>query len=210
MRHAFVGPGFRVEETIAAARQRGLEPEPCNDVVERTAELLASGLVVGWMQGRMEYGPRALGNRSILADPTVPGMKDRVNLLVKFREPFRPFAPSAPLETAHEWFEDVRPSPYMLLAFRVRETARTLLAAVTHVDGTARLQTVTASENQRFHQLLHAFGKRRGVSVLLNTSFNVRGEPIVATPAEALDTLLRTGLDAVVIGDLIFRAPQRV
>ena len=204
MRDAFVGPGFTVDAVLTAAAARGLRAEPAGDVIEQTAELLTGGAVVGWMQGRMEFGPRALGNRSILADPTVPGTQERVNRLVKFRESFRPFAPAAPLELADRWFESVRPSPYMLFAFRVRAESQALLAAVTHVDGTARLQTVTAQENARFHALLVAFGRRRGTAVLLNTSFNVRGEPIVSTPAEALDALLRTGLDAVVIGDLIF------
>ncbi len=207
MPHAYLGPGFTAEECAAAAAARGLTPERPSDVVERTAELLAEGRVIGWMQGRMEYGPRALGNRSILADPTRADMAGRVNRLVKFREPFRPFAPSTTMEDAHLWFEDVRPSPYMLLAFRVREGTTPALPAITHVDGTARVQTVTRTENPRFHALLEAFGRRRGAAVLLNTSFNVRGEPIVATPAEALDALLRTGLDAVVIGDDVFLAP---
>jgi carbamoyltransferase len=207
MRHAFVGPGFTDEETVAAARERGLEVERPADVVDVTADLLARGDVVGWMQGRMEYGPRALGNRSILADPTRADAKERVNAEVKFRESFRPFAPSVPLEVAGDWFEGVRPSPYMLLAFPVRADCRARLPAVTHVDGSARVQTVTAEENPRFHALLCAFGRRSGVPVLLNTSFNVRGEPIVCTPGEALDALLRTGLAAVVVGELLFRRP---
>jgi carbamoyltransferase len=157
------------------------------------------------MQGRMEYGPRALGNRSILASPCDPRMKDVVNARVKFREGFRPFAPSAPLERAAEWFEDARPSPYMLLSFQARAEKRDRIPAVVHLDGSARLQTVTAEENGRFHELLVAFGAATGVPVLLNTSFNVRGEPIVRSPAEALDALQRTGLSAVVIGDLVFR-----
>ena len=204
MRHAFVGPGFTEEQTLDAARSRGFVPARPADVVEHTAQLLADGRVIGWMQGRMEYGPRALGNRSILADPSLPGMKDRVNATVKFREAFRPFAPSVPLECAGDWFEDARPSPFMLLAFTVRAGVRDRLGAVTHVDGSARVQTVTRDENERFHRLLHAFGRRSGVPVLLNTSFNVRGEPIVCSPGEALDALLRTGLDAVVVGDLVF------
>lgn len=205
MRHAFLGPGFSEGNTERLAAERGLVVEPAGDVVERTAELLAGGAVVGWMQGRMEYGPRALGNRSILADPTRPDMRDRVNAKVKFREGFRPFAPSVPLARAAEWFEDVRPSPWMLLAFRVRPGCAERLPAVTHVDGTARVQTVTPEENPRFHALLEAFGRRTGVPVLLNTSFNVRGEPIVLSPAEALDALARSGLDAVALGGRIVR-----
>jgi carbamoyltransferase len=202
MRHAFVGPGFTEEETLAAGRERGLVPERPADVVERAAELLAAGRVIGWMQGRMEFGPRALGHRSILADPTRADAKDRVNRLVKFREAFRPFAPSVPAERAGEWFEDVRPSPYMLLVFRVRRPER--LPAVTHADGTARVHTVERAVDPRFHALLEAFGRRSGAPVLLDTSFNVRGEPIVRTPGEALDALARTGLEAVVVGDLVF------
>jgi carbamoyltransferase len=199
-----LGPEFDASATRAAATARGLVPEEPADVAARAAELLAEGRVIGWMQGRMEYGPRALGNRSILADPTLPGMKDHVNAVVKFREAFRPFAPAVPLECASDWFEGVRPSPHMLFTFPVREAVRARLPAVTHRDGSARLQTVSESENPRLHALLHAFGRRTGVPVLLNTSFNVRGEPIVCSPAEAIDAFLRTGLDAVVVGDLVF------
>jgi carbamoyltransferase len=205
MRHAFHGPGFDETDVLAAAAARGLEPERPRDVVARTAELLAGGAIVGWMQGRMEYGPRALGGRSILASPCSAEAKDVVNRFVKFREGFRPFAPSVPLESAGEWFEAARPSPYMLLSFAVRPDRRDRIPAVTHVDGSARVQTVAVEENRRFHELLVAFGERTGVPVLLNTSFNVRGEPIVCTPAEGLDALRRTGLTAVVIGDLVFR-----
>jgi carbamoyltransferase len=157
------------------------------------------------MQGRMEYGPRSLGHRSILANPCDASASDVVNRLVKFREPFRPFAPAVPLERAAEWFEDARPSPYMLLSFQVRPEMRARIPGVVHVDGSARVQTVTRDTDPRFHDLLVAFGERSGAPVLLNTSFNVRGEPIVCSPAEALDALARTGLSAVVVGDLVFR-----
>ena len=206
--HAFMGPGFTEQEVEAAAAARGLVAERPSDVVARTAELLADGAIVGWMQGRMEYGPRALGHRSILADPRREEMKDEVNRRVKFREPFRPFAPSVPLEDAADWFEDARPSPYMLLAFAVRAERRGRIPAVTHVDGTARVQTVTAAQAPRYHALLRAFGERSGVPILMNTSFNVRGEPIVRTADEALQALVRTGLSAVVIGELVFHAPK--
>ena len=205
MRDAFQGPGFDERDTLAAAAARGLTPERPADVVALAADLLASGAVIGWMQGRMEYGPRALGHRSILANPCDSQSKDVVNRLVKFREGFRPFAPSVPLERAADWFEDARPSPYMLLSFQVRPEVRARLPGVTHVDGSARVQTVTREDDARYHDLLVAFGERTGVPVLLNTSFNVRGEPIVCSPAEALDALARTGLSAVVIGDLVFR-----
>ncbi len=204
-RHAYLGPGFDEAAVPEAAARRGLVVERPADVVEAAAELLAAGALLGWMQGRMEYGPRALGHRSILADPRDPAMKEVLNREVKFREPFRPFAPAVPLEEAHAWFEDVRPSPYMLLAFRVRTEAAARLGAVTHVDGTARVQTVTRAETPRFHALLRAFGRRTGVPVLVNTSFNVRGEPIVADVDSALEALSRTGLTALAIGDWIVR-----
>lgn len=205
--HAYLGPGFDTAEVERAAAARGLTPERPDDVVAHTAQMLADGAIVGWMQGRMEYGPRALGHRSILADPRREDAKEEVNRRVKFREAFRPFAPSVTLEDAADWFEDARPSPYMLLAFPVREERRARIPAVTHVDGTARVQTVAAAESPRYHALLRAFADRTGVPVLLNTSFNIRGEPIVRTPDEALEALVRTGLSAVVIGDLVFRAP---
>jgi carbamoyltransferase len=205
MRHAFRGPEFDETATLAAAAARGLVAERPGDVVAETARMLASGGIVGWMQGRMEYGPRALGHRSILANPCDPRAKDVVNRLVKFREGFRPFAPSVPIESAGEWFEDARASPYMLLSFQVRPEMRARLPGVTHVDGSSRVHTVSRDDDPRFHDLLVAFGRLAGAPVLLNTSFNVRGEPIVCSPAEALEALGRTGLSAVVVGDLIFR-----
>jgi carbamoyltransferase len=167
--------------------------------------LLTAGQVVGWFQGRFEFGPRALGGRSILADPTRPSMQDAVNLRVKFREPFRPFAPSVPVDAAGRYF-DLPPaavqtaSDFMLLVRPVLHDAAARLPAVTHVDGTARLQTVRRETNALYHDLLVRFGEQTGVPVLLNTSFNVQGQPIVSTPAEALDTFLESGLDAVVLG----------
>ena len=171
------------------------------DVVQETAERLASGSVVGWFQGRCEYGPRALGNRSILADPRDPGVKDRVNARVKFRQAFRPFAPAVLAERAHEYFEGEQESPYMLLAKRVREEVRERIPGVVHIDGTARVQTVTREDNPRFHALLTAFAERTGVPVLLNTSFNVRGEPIVEVPFDAMECFLGTDIDVLVIHD---------
>jgi carbamoyltransferase len=184
--HAFHGPDFDENDTLWAAAERGFEPTRPTDLIADTARRLAEGQIIGWMQGRMEYGPRALGNRSILADPTQGDMKERVNARVKFREPFRPFAPSVTLEDATDWFECTAPSPYMLLAFPVRPEARARLPAVTHVDGTARVQTVTEDENPRYHRLIKEFGRLTGVPVLLNTSFNVRGgwrrEPVRGPP----------------------------
>ncbi len=205
-RHAFLGPAFTDAEVRDAAAARGLTAEEPEDVIERTAELLSDGGIVGWMQGRMEFGPRALGGRSILADPRHAETKELLNARVKFREAFRPFAPSVALEAAADWFDDARPSPYMLTTFHVKRSRRERIPGVVHVDGSARVQTVSADESPEFHALLHAFGRRTGVPLLLNTSFNIRGEPIVATPDEALEALVRTGLSAVVIGAMIFHA----
>jgi carbamoyltransferase len=147
----------------------------------------------------MEFGPRALGHRSILADPGRPEMRDRINAMVKMREAFRPFAPAVTLEQAHLWF-DIPPMfelPYMILIANVREQYRAELPAVTHVDGSARVQTVSSKDNADFHMLLRTVGKRLGKEIVLNTSFNVKGQPIVNTPAEAIDTFLRTGMDCL-------------
>jgi carbamoyltransferase len=173
-----------------------------DDVVERTARLLADGKLVGWVQGRAEFGPRALGNRSILADPRSAGTKDRVNALVKHREPFRPFAPAILADRAPEWFSGpAQASPYMERTLRWRAEKRPLVPAVVHVDGTGRLQTVTRGANPRFHALLAEFERLTSVPVLLNTSLNVMGKPIVHTTEDALAMFYTTGLDALVVGD---------
>jgi len=174
-----------------------------DDLSEAVAALLERGRVVGWFQGRSEFGPRALGNRSILADPRDASMKDRVNARVKHRQSFRPFAPVVLAERAHEVFEGEAESPFMLLVKRVRPEAREKVAAVVHVDGTARVQTLRRETNPRLYALLEAFARRTGVPVLLNTSFNDRGEPIVETPGDAVDCFLGTGLDALVLHDVV-------
>jgi carbamoyltransferase len=170
-------------------------------LLEATARLLSAGKVVGWFQGRMEFGPRSLGSRSILGDPRDPKMRDHINGLVKKREAFRPFAPAVVAERSAEFFDIAVDSPFMLDTAQVRDGAR--LPAVTHVDGSARLQTVDAAVDPRFHGLLTEFGKITGYPILLNTSFNMRGEPIVCEPADALLCFVRSRLDALVIGDLI-------
>jgi carbamoyltransferase len=149
----------------------------------------------------MEYGPRALGNRSILADPSKPQMRDRVNAMVKKRESFRPFAPAVSIEEVHGWF-DVPPMtalPYMIATVAVREQYRAMLPAITHVDGSARVQTVAKNDNPAFHSLLKAVGRATGREIVLNTSFNVKGQPIVNTPHEAVETFLGTGIDCLFI-----------
>ncbi|MCZ6572679.1 MAG: carbamoyltransferase [Planctomycetota bacterium] len=184
---------------VAAAHKKS------EHVARETAALLARGQIVGWLQGGSEYGPRALGNRSILADPRDPKMKDRVNAHVKHRQGFRPFAPAVPLERVSEFFLGDEESPFMILASQVRPEMRDRLGAVVHVDGSARVQTVRREDNPAFHALLEAFGELTGVPVLLNTSFNVRGEPIVETPLDAVDTFLMTDLDVLVLNDWIVR-----
>jgi len=176
----------------------------------KAAELLQLGYILGWFQGRMEIGPRALGNRSILANPTLPDMKDKINAEVKHREAFRPFAPSCPLEDAPKFFEQNVADPFMLKVCNVRPEQRAVLPAITHVDGTARLQTVHPDSNPRYYRLLKAFEKLSGVPVLLNTSFNVMGEPIVESPIDAIHCFFSTGLDYLVLGDhLLGKRPTR-
>jgi carbamoyltransferase len=173
-------------------------------LLDRTVDLLQGGAVVGWVQGGFEWGPRALGHRSILADPRRADAKDVVNVKIKFREPYRPFAPSVPVEHAAAFFDLAEPARhlparFMLLVTPVLAGAQSVIPAVTHVDGSARLQTVTADSNCRYYNLLSRFGAATGVPVLLNTSFNLRGEPIVNTPQEAFSTFMRSGMDALVL-----------
>jgi carbamoyltransferase len=211
MRHAYWGEDYDAAtvDTLLRSqniRYRRLENE--DHLVEQVVQRLQDGKVVGWLQGRFEWGPRALGHRSILADPRNPAMKDVVNTKVKMREPFRPFAPSVLSDRAGEFFElpDAGrhfPARFMLYVVDVKDAAKSRLPAVTHVDGTARLQTVEREACPRYHRLIDAFGVATGIPVLLNTSFNLQGEPIVNTPAEALVTFWRSGIDTLVLGDHI-------
>jgi len=203
MEHAYWGPAFGDDEIAGAVAASGLPHERVDDVERRTAQLLADGHVVGWFQGRMEWGPRALGNRSILADPRRADMKDVINTKIKFREPYRPFAPSVVEEAAERYFECRGPSPFMTVVCRVREAERPRIPAVTHVDGTARIQTVSRTHNPRYWNLLKAFEALTGVPILLNTSFNVKGEPIVCTPEDAIRCFVKTDLDYIVLGKTI-------
>lgn len=177
------------------------------EVARFTAGRLAAGDIVAWVQGRAEFGPRALGNRSILADPRDAGMKARINAAVKFREAYRPFAPAILDERGADYFEDYTVTPYMERTLRIKPHARATLAAVTHVDGTGRLQSVRRAWNPRFHDLLHAFDELTGVPVLLNTSLNVMGKPIVHSAGDAINLYLSSGIDVLVIGDHVFCKP---
>jgi carbamoyltransferase len=203
MEHAYWGPAYTESEMRQAISSAGLTFREVAEVERETARLLAAGHVVGWYQGRMEWGPRALGNRSILADPRRAEMKDLINRKVKFREPYRPFAPSVPEEEATEYFHVDGPSPFMTFVCRVREEKRTEIPAVTHVDGTARIQTVAREHNVRFWTLLREFKSLTGVPVLLNTSFNVRDEPLVCSPHDAVRCFLATEIDYLVMGQMI-------
>ena len=176
-------------------------------IFQHTAELLAKGCIVGWVQGKAEFGPRALGNRSILADPRDKSMKDKINQRVKLREEYRPFAPSILHEFGDQYFEDYQESPYMERTLRFKADIRSKVPAVVHVDGTGRLQTVKREWNSRFHDLIQYFHRLTGVPVLLNTSFNIMGKPIIHSVEDAVSVFFTTGMDALVIGDYLFVKP---
>src|SRR6202030_949266 len=176
------------------------------ELTRRAAQMIADGKILGWFQGRAEWGPRALGNRSIVADPRRGDMKDILNRRIKRRETFRPFAPSILAEETGEWFEKSHPSPFMTLAYAVRPEKRAQIPAPTHVDGTGRLQTVTREANPRYWALIKEFERQTGVPVVLHTSFN-DNEPIVCRPEEAIDCFLRTQMDALVLGNMLIIRP---
>jgi carbamoyltransferase len=222
---SLLGPAF---DPLTFIESADIPHEKLSDaeVMERTAALLDQRQVVGWYQGRVEFGPRALGNRSILGDPRDPEMQARLNEKIKFRESFRPFAPAVLRERVAEYFELDQPSPYMLLVAQVKSAAgstadnvsgfgqrlravESAIPAVTHVDGSARIQTVDAHENPRLHALLHAFEQRTGCAVLINTSFNVRGEPPVCSPDDAYRCFMRTGMDFLVLGNYLIDKRQQ-
>jgi carbamoyltransferase len=209
MHHAYWGPEYDEARMETALRDAGIAYErmPIEKATAATADALAEGAIVGWYQGRVEFGPRALGNRSILTDPRRPEMKDILNARIKHREPFRPFAPVVLEERTGEYFETDHPSPFMLLTYRVRPDKIDEIPAPTHVDGTGRLQTVRRDQNQRYYDLISAFDERTGVPVLLNTSFN-ENEPICLTPEQAVDTFVRTQMDLLVLGEFVARAPD--
>jgi carbamoyltransferase len=205
MRHAYLGPSATDEEIGRALETYKLRAERTDDPAKVAAEMLADGKILGWFQGRMEFGPRALGGRSILADPRDPEMNAKVNNAVKFREWWRPFAPSMLAETAGEYIESATDSPFMILTAQVRPEKRAVIPSVTHVDGSARPQTVEKDVNPVYWRLIHEFGKLTGVNVVMNTSFNLRGEPIVCTPTDAVRTFFSSGMDALVIGNYVVR-----
>lgn len=211
MQHAFWGPEYPDERMRAVAEGSGFEVHACADdseLVEVAANLIADGLVTGWYQGRSEWGPRALGNRSILANPAIPTMKDTINAKIKRRESFRPFAPSVLKEAVPTYFEQTVDSPFMQHVVKIRPEWRERLPAVTHVDGTGRLQTVDKQSNPLYHALISAFQRRTGLGMVLNTSFN-ENEPIVDTPEQALNCFARTDMDALCLGRYMLRRTPR-
>ncbi len=219
MDHAYWGPAFGVADIgkLLANHQADISEAGCiveefsDEIVlcQRVAAAIAAGKVVGWFQGRMEWGPRALGNRSILCDPRRADMKALLNAKIKRRESFRPFAPSVLEENVSEWFEEDDAVPFMMQVFQIREEKRALIPAVTHVDGSGRLQTVSHRTNPRYHQLITAYRDLTDVPMVLNTSFN-ENEPVVCEPKEALDCFLRTKMDVLVLGDTILSRQNEV
>jgi len=202
MKHAFWGPGYAEHQLYEVAKKSAFYAKSCSsdeELVEAASKLIADGLVVGWYQGRSEWGPRALGNRSILANPAIPTMKDTINAKIKRRESFRPFAPSVLKESVSTYFEQDINSPFMQHVVKIRQKWRDRLPAVTHVDGTGRLQTVDKESNPLYHALISAVGMRTGIGMVLNTSFN-ENEPVVDTPEQAYDCFARTDMDALCLG----------
>jgi len=203
-KHAFLGPEYSMEEIRSYLEKIGAPYHELKreELFKTVARLINEQHVIGWFQGRMEFGPRALGNRSIIADARNPANKDTVNLKIKFRESFRPFAPTVLEEHCPDYFELDRPSPYMLLVAQVREDNRTI-PSVTHVDGSARIQTINREENPLYYDLIHEFYRLTGCPVIINTSFNVRGEPIVCTPQDAFACFMRTRMDYLVMANIL-------
>lgn len=211
MQHAFWGPKYSDERICAVAEGGGYSVKACadnNELVEVAAGLIAEGLVTGWYQGRSEWGPRALGNRSILANPAVSTMKEVINAKIKRRESFRPFAPSVLREDVDTYFEQNIHSPFMMHVVKIRPEWRERLPAVTHVDGTGRLQTVDAESKPLYHALISAFKRRTGIRLVLNTSFN-ENEPVVDTPDQAFDCFRRTDMDALCLGRYVLLKPAK-
>ncbi len=207
MTHNYWGPAFSDEEIRTTIERYGLVAEKHDDIAAVCAAQLAEGKLVGWFQGRMEFGQRALGNRSILADPRSASTRDQVNLAVKYRESFRPFAPAVLADRARDWFElpEGASAPYMEQVHMVREDRREQIAAVVHADGSGRLQTVEQATNPRYHALISRFAELTGVPVVLNTSFNLNGEPVVCTPTDAIRTFHSCGLDLLALGSYLVR-----
>jgi carbamoyltransferase len=207
MHHAFLGPGYSDNEIEDFLRWAKLPYRRLTNVAEEAADLLAQEKILGWFQGRMEFGPRALGARSILASPLQASMQARLNE-IKDREDFRPVAPVVLEEEAAQWFVNATVSPFMLFVYDVRPEQADRIPAVRHIDGTARIQTINRQQHPLYYDVVKAFQARTGVPVLVNTSFNTRGEPIVCTPRDAVECFWTSPLDALVIGSFLLEKPQ--
>ncbi|MBF0532969.1 MAG: carbamoyltransferase, partial [Candidatus Omnitrophica bacterium] len=203
MTHAYLGPEFSNEEIEPELRAAGLTYTREKDITAKAAELLTQGEIVGWFQGRMEWGPRALGNRSILGNPTIPGTADRINAIIKFREKWRPFCPSILPEFAPDILGSDHPAPFMTIAFLTAAKWKDRIPEVVHVDGTCRPQVVDPAANPKFYQLIAAFHRLTGIPVVVNTSLNRRGEPMICAPQDAIRMFQESGLDYLAIGDFL-------
>lgn len=205
--HAFLGPEYSNELIEDCLRSNGLEFQALSsaEIANEVSSLLAEGNIVAWFQGKMEFGPRALGNRSFLASPLDKNMKDTLNRRVKFREDFRPFAAAILEEDQGTYLDFSAKNPYMLMVFNVKQEMQHIIPAITHVDGSVRIQTVTEGENQELYNLLLSFKRKTGHGVILNTSFNIKGEPIVCTPQDAIDSFVRADVDALAIGNYLIK-----
>jgi carbamoyltransferase len=207
--HLYWGPEFSDAEIETILKERGLVYEKPSDLSARVADLLVKNYAIGWFQGRMEAGPRALGGRSILMSPLVAENKDRINAKVKYRESFRPFCPSILAEHRDTYLKNAREERFMISSFEATEAKAPSIPAVVHVDGTVRPQLVYRETNPRYHALIQAFGDRTGEYAILNTSFNVKGEPIVCHPREAIKCFFDTGLEALVLGSFVILKPDK-
>lgn len=210
MQHAYLGPKYSVQDCIDACERHPNKPQwrKLDDVVTETSNILTAGNPVAWFQGRMEFGPRALGNRSIIADPSIPGVADRINEQIKYRERWRPFCPSMSDSCAEEILGTDHPAPYMTITFEVDSKWKDKIPEVVHEDGTARAQVVTQESNPRYHDLLEAIGEKKGHAVLLNTSLNRRGEPMVCSPTDALNMFYGSDLEYLVMEDILIEKPK--
>lgn len=205
LEHPDLGPGFTSDEIQRVLEERKLDYERPDSIIDTVSDLLLDGQIVAWFQGRMEYGPRALGNRSILIDPQLEDGRERVNADIKFRDSWRPFAPSILERAIEEYLVDPYPDPFMITSSEVREAKHDEIPAVTHVDGTTRPQVVKEHAAPRYHELIDAFDRKGGVPLVLNTSFNLSGDPIVRTPEDAIGTFYNSGLDALALGEYLLK-----
>ncbi len=205
MKHAYLGPEYTNDEIKNTLNTYKIPYEYHDDIVEKASELLAKGEIVAWFQGRMEYGPRALGNRSILSNPSVKGISDKINEIIKFREKWRPFCPSILKEYAKDILGTDHPSPYMTFSFTVNEEWRDKIKEVVHVDNTARPQIVDEESNPKFYSLLKSFHKKTDLPVLINTSLNRRGEPMICSPDDALVMFYESGLEYLILGNCLIK-----